>query len=300
MAVISIRATELGERLIAGIPFQIKLDANIPATMYFTLDGTKPTTSSEIYLIPIIMPTEPNTNLRVLAISGSDIGALNVTFSKDSSELPSPFRTEFSGIGIAVDAYNVENVLLSGYGSDEFGNVNVPVRFSDYEEKDLDLKFSRTGPNGIGPGTMLMMGMAPVESYSRGVSTDVNASSPNNRNVNFNPRSLYVVMDGRDGYDDQIAYTINRPHSGTLDVVKYLQGKTLHEPQPYISGGHVRTLYNQKTKTAVAYYFDHNETRWIKSIQSYENAPRLPSGIALRSPHVPLVFKWVYNKRSMI
>ena len=83
-------------------------------------------------------------------------------------------------------------------------------------------------------------------------------------------------------------------------MTKYLRGKLLYEPQPYVSGGHVRTLYNRSTGTAVAYYFDHNETRWIKSIQSFD-PNTVPQNIGLRvTSGGPLVFKWIYNKRSAI
>jgi hypothetical protein len=87
-----------------------------------------------------------------------------------------------------------------------------------------------------------------------------------------------------------------------MDMTKYLQGKSMYEPQPYISGGHVRTFYTIKDGYGLAcsYYFDHNETRWIKSIQSFDPAS-IPEGVGDRRQFgPPLVFKWIYNKRSAI
>jgi len=74
----------------------------------------------------------------------------------------------------------------------------------------------------------------------------------------------------------------------------------MYEPTPYFSGGHVRTHYNYEKGISVSYYFDHNETRWIKSIQNLDTS-KIPRGVGLRiQTGGPLVFKWIYNKRSAI
>jgi hypothetical protein len=298
MVVISITATGLGPQLISGIPQLVALSTNIPATIFYTLDGTSPTVFSRVYTSAILMPTEVSARLRAWAISGADRGSLEITFSTDSSDLTYPRRIDGYGIGIAVDAYNVIPVLLDGYKPDENLIVDVPARFSDYELKDLEIQFSRTGPDGEGRGTAIVNG--PI--VGGHVEIDPRASSPNHQNVYFNPRSMYIVMDGTDGYEDQSVYIINRPYGSTMDMTMYLQGKSLYEPQPYISGGHVRTFYTEKDGygLACAYYFDFNETRWIKSIQRFDLST-VPQGIGdRRQVGPPLVFKWIYNKRSMI
>ena len=301
MAVITIRASDLGPELISGFPRAVALTTNVPATIFYTLDGTLPTIYSPVYLLPIEMPTSGyTTRLRALAISGSDIGYLDVTYQTDVTDLITTRRLDEYGWGIVVDGYDIENVLVDGYSPDEDGNVVVPSRASDYELQDLDILYSSTGVNGIGAGTLIRLGPMPEEVREQSSEVSWEASSPNDQNVYFNPRSLYIVIDGRDGYEDQSIYPILRPLSGTRNSLKYLQGKELYEPQPYISGGHVRTLYNPQKGTAVAYYFDHNETRWIKSIQHY-NTEEVPSGLGNRNQTGnPLVFKWIYNKRSAI
>jgi len=298
MAVITITATGLGPQLISGIPFQVSLSTNIPATIFYTLDGSAPSVLSRVYTSAILMPTETSTRLRVWAISGTDYGNLDITFSTDSSDLTYPRRIDGYGLGIAVDAYNVASVLLDGYKPNNNLVVDVPARYSDYELNDLEIQDSRSGPNGEGRGTAIINGLViggrPEISHQ--------ASSPNNKNVYFNPRSLYIVIDGKEGYEDQSVYIINRPYGNTMDMTKYLNGKSLYEPTPYISGGHVRTFYTIKDGygLACAYYFDHNETRWIKSVQRFD--PNIiPKGIGDRREFgPPLVFKWIYNKRSMI
>jgi hypothetical protein len=301
MGVITISAIGLGPELISGIPMLVALGTNVPATIFYTLDGSLPTALSQVYLSPIVTPTYMNSvRIRAYAVSGSDKGYLDITYKTDSSDLVYPRRVDGYGLGIAVDAYNVTDVLTDGYGPDIYGNVNIPVRSSDYELVDLDIKYSRTGPDGYGPGTMITMGVPPISQLEKASAVYWGASSPNNQNVFFNPKALYIVIDGRDGYEDQSVYPILRPWAGTRDSVKYLQGKEFFEPQPYISGGHVRTFYNYETGTAVSYYFDHNETRWIKSIQNFD-PQTVPQNIGSRNQTgPPIVFKWIYNKRSAI
>lgn len=300
MAVITISVKEYGPWFISGVPRQVALDANVPSIIYYTLDGSQPGLTSPVYITPINLPTSGTVRLRALAISGSDRGTLDLVFYSDSSKLHFPRRSDYTGgKGVVVDAYAVEDVLIDGYGPDAYDQVIIPVRRSDYELEDLEIKYSREGPYLVGPGVMIRMG-TPPEEFWQDDAVDMEPSSPNNDNVFFNPRSLYIVMDGRDGYEDQSVYPINRPWEGTTDMVKYLQGKSFFRPSPYISGGFVRSYYNKETGTAVSYYFDHNELRWIKSIQNYD-PETVPDRLGDRNiTGGPLVFKWIYNKRSMI
>jgi len=301
MAVITITATGLGSELISGIPQLVALTTNIPATIFYTLDESEPSVATSlVYIGPIEIPTEISVRLRALAVSGADSGQLDIVFGTS----PLPVFTSKQP-RITVDAYDVVNVVQDGYTLNEFHVTNVVARGSDFDLTDLDIFPSPTDHIGVPPGTLISIGFpdprVTAEEKSRGISHT--ASSPNNRNAFFNPRSLFVVMDGRDGYQDQIhdGYRIiNRPWGSTMDITSYLGGKLLFEPNPYISGGFLRSFYHPKKKIVVSYYFDHNETRWIKSIQNYD-PNQLPSGIG-RRPSIgpPIVFQWIYNKRSMI
>lgn len=300
MAVITITVTGLGSELIAGIPQLVALTTNMPAIVFYTIDGSEPTVASPVYIAPIEMPTEISVRLRAMAISGADSGSLDVTFG--TTPLP-VFASKQPRI--TVDAYDIVDVVQDGYSLDAYNVANVLARGSDVALKDLDILFSRTDNLGVPPGTLISIGFPDpritAEEKSRGISHV--ASSPNNQNVFFNPKSLYVTMDGRDGYLDQVhdGYRIiNRPGEGTMDITSYLGGKLLFEPHPYVSGGFVRSFYNRERGIVVSYYFDHNETRWIKSIQNYD-PNQLPLNIGRRpGSGPPLVFKWIYNRRSMI
>jgi len=300
MAVITITATGLGSELIAGIPQLVALTTNLPSIIFYTLDGSEPTVASPVYIAPIELPTNISVQLRAFAMSGADSGSLNVTFG--TTPLP-VFASKQPRI--TIDAYDVVDVVQDGYSLDAYNVANILARGSDIALKDLDIRFSRTDHLGMPPGTLVAIGFpdprVTAETKSRSISHT--ASSPNNQNVFFNPKSLFVTMDGRDGYLDQVhdGYRIiNRPWGSTMDITSYLGGKLLFEPNPYISGGFVRSFYNSRKGIVVSYYFDHNETRWIKSIQNYDPS-QLPANIGRRdTTGPPLVFKWIYNKRSMI
>ena len=304
MAVITITATGLGPELVAGIPQLVELGTNLPATIYFTLDGSEPTVASPVYLRTIQLPTLERIRLRALAVSGPDYGTLDVVFSVLPGIVHPTRRFDGYGGGIIVDAYGVPEVVVDGYGpdvqhpvSDNEYPVDVPVRGSDIPLVDLDTKYSRTGFDGEGSGTLIAIGF-PQDLGQRKSSIDARASSPNHDNVYFNPRSQFIVIDGRDGYQDQSVFIINRPMGGTMDDTKFLGGKLLYETSPYISGSLVRQFYNYEKGIGVFYYFDGNECRWIKSIQKMEE--RLPPNVGMRRGGPPLVFAWMHNKRSMI
>jgi hypothetical protein len=299
MAIITISAIELGPVLVAGIPRFVALETNVPATIFYTLDNSQPTSSSSVYLDPIKVPDNICALvLRAKAVSGTDVGYLYASYNTDSSELYLTRRVEGYGAGIVVDAYGKDWVFYDGYSVDDNSNVIVPARFSDYEKELLEIQYSKTGPNGIGPGTFPWPGPVPQDVIDRESAIGPEDSSPNKKNVFFDPRALYIVIDGKnvDGYVDQSVFPINRPLSGTMNVVKYMSGQLLRSSAPYVSGGHVRTFYNPNNNTMVCYYFDANECRWIKSIQNYDST-KVPENIASRRQcGPPLVFKWIYNK----
>lgn len=300
MAIITISLTTKGPFLVSGIPGAVEIETNIPAVVFYTLDGSEPNISSSVYIDPIDIPTgEDSIRLRVLAVSGSDSGILDITFSPDITDLTYPRRSQNTSLGIAVDAYGVPIVLTDGYGVDAYDSIVTPVRSSDYALEDLEIKYSRTGTDGYGPGTMFVLGPYPEE-FWQDDATSEDESSPTRDNVYFNSRSLYIVIDGRDGYDGESVFPINRPWGGAYSPVKYLQGKSFFQPDPFVSGGLTRYFVNYNTGTIVFYYFSQIENRWIKSIQSFDTS-KVPQRIGdRRLTGPPIVFKWIYNRRSMI
>lgn len=73
MAVICVTITQSEEQIVSGIPKTVSITTNIPATIFYTLDGTTPTLFSTIYTGPIYLPANQLlVTLSVLATNGVD------------------------------------------------------------------------------------------------------------------------------------------------------------------------------------------------------------------------------------
>src|SRR5690348_15107371 len=70
------------EEISSGIPKSVSIEANIPSTIYYTLDGTSPTIDSPIYTGPIDFPT----NINSITLSA---------FGVDSMDEAGPILTQF-------------------------------------------------------------------------------------------------------------------------------------------------------------------------------------------------------------
>ena len=54
---ISITILESELQVISGIPDWINIVTNVPVNIFYTLDGTDPTTGSKLFVAPIKLPT---------------------------------------------------------------------------------------------------------------------------------------------------------------------------------------------------------------------------------------------------
>jgi hypothetical protein len=73
MAVICVTVTQSSEQVVSGIPRTVSITTNIPATIFYTLDGTTPTLFSTIYTGPIFLPFDQLlVTLQILATNGTD------------------------------------------------------------------------------------------------------------------------------------------------------------------------------------------------------------------------------------
>src|SRR5271166_4806617 len=73
MAVISVTITQSSDQVVAGIPKNVSVSTNIPATIFYTLDGSDPTLFSTMYTGPIFLPFDQLLiTLSILATNGVD------------------------------------------------------------------------------------------------------------------------------------------------------------------------------------------------------------------------------------
>lgn len=325
MAVITLTAVPSTKELVAGIPANVTLTTNIASMIFYTLDGSEPTSSSLVYTGPIDLPTKnPSVNLRVLATNGTDTDAkLNVVYSPDwtNARLPhskvqilsplissgwcgwngGPQESLYSQpASYTVDQYGVVNKQVDGYG---YNPSVYPVRGSDEPIPIFDLRYSDSndkGEMGKDIGTLPKIGI--IHTPPPPEETDANKST-------FNPRAMVTFQDSREPNENE--YVINKPLYETQDFSKYAYGGKYGnsafrngDSTPY--GTLLRYLYNEKENTITFYYRDSLTNKWVISTepfnpQSIQSNKRVPTGRYVM-PNVGnnRVFKWMLFKRTGI
>lgn len=322
MGVITLTVTPSSTEYVAGIPATVTLEANVPAMIFYTLDGSIPTSSSNVYVDPIELPTRnPSVNLRVLATDGINTDAtLNVVYSPDWTEAREPhskvtiLNPAISGwcgskgtnqealynvgASVSVDLYGVKNEAVDGYGYDPSV---YPVRGSDEPIPIFDLRYSETNSIGetgadIGtlPKTKLIYTPPPPEESSWNKAT-------------FNPRAYVTFQDGtKESENDRM---INRPYFDSQNFEKYCYGSyynnsAIKDGASFPMGTLLRYHYNEADKSITFYYYDSLSMNWIISKEPFnpnavENNKTTPTGRYIM-PNVgkTKVFRWLLFKRT--
>lgn len=292
--IISITITESILHVIAGIPKNITLAANIPASIFYTLDGSDPDVNSNIYIGPIDMPTNVSAvTLKIFATDGVDTSA--IISQRYFTTIVGARQTHDTVININQLAETRENLYPFGgisqklpviYGSmggitvDDPSIANVPDGYdgtatgtspggTDLPLGSYDLIFSEAdseGQRGHGIGTL------PATVTIR-VPQPLNPSSSSNMSDKFfNPKALVIYQDSRDTPTDPNVPQINRQffaleNPETVRTGALLFNTALDGLQP--TGGLVRSVFNPSDQTITYYYFDSSVLRWIISKEPY-------------------------------
>ena len=115
MSVISVTITESTEQIVSGKPKFITIETNIPANIYYTLDGADPTTMSDIYIDKIYLPYEQNTLIvKVFATNGVDESP--IIENKYSHEYPENLRRPRT----VTDSNSSKSKQLYPFGTNEY------------------------------------------------------------------------------------------------------------------------------------------------------------------------------------
>lgn len=300
MSVISITITESSIQKVAGIPITVVLTTNVPATIFYTLDGTTPTTSSTVVTGPIELPTDQQTIvLKAFATDGvtscpvvtQSYGSSTATQRQAHDEISGlndvtkgatyPFGSQDQGgpgiygniardVNRTVDDPNIAGIpdSFDGTGTGTYANE------TDLPLTDYDFRFSETnaiGQRGKGIGTLPAEVTVEIPDPIQETSVPSSGSSDTNSPF-FNPKSLVIFQDGSEEPFDSAVTSVNKPYfdmqdperarDGGLFTTTALEGNV---PQ----GSSLIQRFNPRDNTITFYYFDSTVNRWIISKEPF-------------------------------
>ncbi|HVI40803.1 MAG TPA: chitobiase/beta-hexosaminidase C-terminal domain-containing protein [Anaerovoracaceae bacterium] len=323
MAIISITITESSIQVLAGIPKNVTVETNTPASIFYTLDGTVPTTDSAIYTGPIALPTSGSiATLNVFATDGVDsspvvtkiytsniVGIRNTHDSVTNVNEIAENRLNLFPFGDAFPEQTPEYGAMAGITVDSPGIPNIPDGYdgtatgtspggTDLPLSSYQFIYSESdseGNRGHGIGTL------PANVTIR-IPEPINPSESSNINSKFfNPKALVIYQDNRETPFDPNMSQINRQFFAMENPEKVRTGALLFNTaldglQP--TGSLVRSQFNPKDQTITYYYFDSSVLRWIISTEPFQ--PKNPNAGILynivfssRDQGAGLVFRWL-------
>lgn len=321
MAVISISIVESTLQKVSGIPATIELQTNIPATIFYTLDGTEPTIDSSVAVGEIELPGLRSVILKVYATNGIDSSAVvmwtfgpsivgnrnprdTISGIDDGSTVPRfPYGTSNAGnpgIHGNIGGVIVDSATVTGEptGYDGAGNPTAETDL-EYSLENYDIIFSETnaiGERGIGIGTLPAAAtvVIPTNQESPPVSSETNSPF-------FNPKALVIFQDSTEEPYDKDVSQIMRPIFDMSDPERTRNGALLFttglEGNPS-RGSLLKQYFNPRDNTITYYYRDSETNRWIISKTNYvakdTDVNNLSSVIfGSRQPGSQFVYQWL-------
>lgn len=289
MTVITLTFARSGVEKVAGIPKHIEISSNVPATIYFTMDGSTPTTDSTIYVGKIDTPD--NINSLTLSAFGVDYDG------NQGPTLTKVFGPDLSAVTVSryvgSEGFVIDWADLGPNTEDGFGSDGEAARFVDVDLDTLDIIRTDTGYMGLGEGTEIQVNVEDIDG-----TTDFFQHSTPQIAENFDPYARVITIDLRLSNDLE---PILRPYGSLSNVYVEEDGQRIREPADdatYVSGGFVKRFYSAENNVMVSYYFDHNECRYIKNIQPLPADLPGPTSLGVRPGSTnPFVFPWIYRGR---
>ena len=299
MPVINITVTASSEQVVAGIPRTVTISTNIPATIFYTLDGTAPTLFSNMYTGPIVMPVSPlSVMLNILATDGvnsspivSEVYLTNMadgtnarlahssTTAQANSSIPdlypygtNPIQPNANFINPADASITVNNPALPSSPT-AFDGAGNPTAFTNqpFDSTNYSIKYSTTdaeGQTGRGvgnlPAEVTVVEPTPIPEFS-------------NQNSNlFDPRAFVIFQDASTEnpndppHINRMHFTLENPETSRDGNAYYNSGLDA----PPVSGSFLRSHYNPRTNNITYYYLDTWTNKWIISTAPYNpNGP---------------------------
>lgn len=301
MVVICLTVTASAEEAVAGIPKTVSITANVPSTIFYTLDGSVPTLFSTMYTGPIYLPWNQQTViLNAFATNGTDSSPIiteiyqtdmvdgNVRFSRNDTTAPPGFNLQGlypygnnglqpnqlflnpADVGVTVDnpALPAQPTGYDGSG-DPTGFTNNPYNLQNY-----NIVYSTQNAEGeTGPlvGNLPATVIAPKQDLPPSIGPEQTSQFT----TTFNPKAFVIFQDfTMENPEDPPA--INRMHFTLENQERARDGNYYFNTgldAPPVSGTFLRSHYNPRTNMMTYYYLDTWTNKWIIS-----TAPYVPNG----------------------
>lgn len=271
---------ESDSQVISGIPEYVTVESSVPATIFYTLDGSTPTAESDMFVDRIYLTySTPSVTLKLKAVGIVDesdiveVGWTTTIPNRDKIAL-----TGSEGISVLPAGETPINSLAVNTSGD-------PERETAIEFVDLDIKTSkadRIGQPIPEDSTIPFIKFPEVERTGQ-----TKVSSPNS--IDFDPKAQMIIIDGYAGFDQQKIRVINRPMGTMRPTSKFYDEKVHYDNM--VSGDFARYMYNPKTKKLVLYYRESLDGRWIVSSQKVDAAT-----LKLTPSGNPFVFRWIEDR----
>jgi len=285
--IIILTAEESEDQLVAGIPEYIEFDTNVPATIFYTLDGSVPDEYSEIAIGRVFLPTNKGTvTLKAVAISGSFSSAVfeDTYFTSQPDQERNRF---YFGSGISILPAGETPIDSRAFDID--GN---PAQETTIPFQDLDIQASFHNSLGekIDGTTVSFVNKAKTDLEKAG------SIYSNPSDEYFNPHAQFIFINGstQEEMSRQVVRIVNRP-TGTFGRENNINKSGLSHNQ-YHGGNLNRYFYNPETGVIVFYYSDSEQARFMQSVQKTERKTLEFS--PLKRSAAGVVLKWI-NLRSM-
>ena len=322
---INITITESPLEKSAGIPSSVTITTNVPATVFFTLDGTDPTVMNMVAVGPIELPTDENTvTLKLFATDGVETSSV-ITEVYGTSTVPLrqphdkviindssckkatyPYGSPVASMDPSVIYENTGGIIVDNRLAPQFpdgydGTATSTVANHTnrpYSSLFYDIDYSETdsiGNRGRGIGTLPANSIVikPRNDNEIEISSDANSAF-------FNPRALVIYQDSREPQYDEDVPRLNRPYFDLERPGVARDGALLQTaPEGMAPNGSLtRWHWNPRDNTITYYYFDSRVNRWIISKEPYTPKPNTVNNVSplvfsSRDKGVGFVFKWV-------
>jgi hypothetical protein len=328
MAVISITITQSDEEIVAGIPKTVSISTNIPASIFYTLDGNDPTLFSDIYIGPIYLPIDLlSVTLKVLASNGVDVSPIvtetyvtnilgNTRLPHSATTVPAgknipglyPFGTppsqpEGQYLNPADAGITVDNPALPAQPTG-FDGKGEPNAFTNepYNIENYSIVYSTTnylGETGKGIGNLPGKVTVPVPPEQPEETSQFTAT--------FDPRAFVIFQDFEKENPEDPAQ-INKQFFSLQDPNVVRDGNSYFThglDAPPANGSFLRSHYNPRDNTMTYYYLDTWANRWIISKTPYRPTGNFDGNLSAikfsgKQKGVGMVFQWLPFARRVL